>query len=83
MAAFAGISGSTRINDGALLGGRVGIADHRLIGEGAVLAAGAAIMHDVPAGETWAGYPAKPIRRWLRETAWLGRKASGARDGKD
>jgi UDP-3-O-[3-hydroxymyristoyl] glucosamine N-acyltransferase len=40
-------------------------------------------MHDVPAGETWAGYPAKPIRRWLRETAWLGRKASGARDGKD
>ena len=83
MAAYSGIAGSTRVGDRVLLGGRVGIADHRVIGEGAVLAAAASVMHDVPAGETWAGYPAKPIRRWLRETAWLGRKASGARDGKD
>ena len=83
MAAFAGVSGSTQIGDDVMMGGRVGIGDHRLIGERAVLAAGSGVLQDVPAGETWAGYPAKPIRRWLRETAWLGRKASGgARDGK-
>lgn len=82
IAAFGGISGSTVVGDGAMMGGRVGIADHRRIGRGAQLAAGSAVMHDVPDGETWAGYPAKPIRLWLRETAWLSR-AIGKRDGSD
>lgn len=80
IAAFGGISGSVTIGDGAMMGGRVGVADHRSIGRGAILAAGSAVMHDVPAGETWAGYPAKPLRQWLREVAWLGR-AIGKRDG--
>lgn len=80
IAAFGGISGSVTIGDGAMMGGRVGVADHRIIGRGAVLAAGSAVMHDVPAGETWAGYPAKPLRQWLREVAWLGR-AIGKRNG--
>jgi UDP-3-O-[3-hydroxymyristoyl] glucosamine N-acyltransferase len=82
IAAFGGISGSTRIGDGVMMGGRVGVTDHRTIGERAVLAAGSAVLQDVPAGETWAGYPAKPIRKWMREAAWLARKAQGARDGK-
>jgi len=80
IAAFGGISGSVTIGDGVMMGGRVGVADHRHIGRGAVLAAGYAVMHDVPAGETWAGYPAKPLRQWLREVAWLG-KAIGKRNG--
>jgi len=29
----------------------------------------------VPAGQTWAGYPAKPSRTWMRELAWLARSA--------
>lgn len=77
IAAFGGISGSTDIGDGAVLGGRVGIADHRTIGAGATLAGGAAVFQDVPAGEVWSGYPAKPLRKWLREAAWISRKASG------
>lgn len=80
IAAFGGISGSTQIGDGVTLGGRVGIADHRKIGAGATLAGGAAVFQDVPAGEVWSGYPAKPLRKWLREAAWLSRKASGARN---
>lgn len=80
IAAFGGISGSASIGEGVMMGGRVGVADHRHIGRGAVLAAGSAVMHDVPAGETWAGYPAKPLRQWLREVAWLG-KAIGKRNG--
>jgi UDP-3-O-[3-hydroxymyristoyl] glucosamine N-acyltransferase len=79
IAAFGGISGSTSVGDGALLGGRVGIVDHRTVGPGATLAAGSAVFQNVPAGEVWSGYPAKPLRRWLREAAWLSRKA-GARD---
>jgi UDP-3-O-[3-hydroxymyristoyl] glucosamine N-acyltransferase len=80
IAAFGGISGSSVIGDGVLMGGRVGVGDHRTIGEGAVLAAGSAVLQDVPAGETWGGYPAGPMRRFLREVAWLRRKA-GTRDG--
>jgi UDP-3-O-[3-hydroxymyristoyl] glucosamine N-acyltransferase len=80
LAAFAGISGSTVIGDSATLGGRVGVADHRDIGAGATLAGASAVMQDVPAGEIWMGYPAKPMRKFLREVAWLSRKASGTRN---
>jgi len=80
IAAFGGISGSTELGDGVTLGGRVGIADHRKVGAGATLAGGAAVFQDVPPGEVWSGYPAKPLRKWLREAAWLSRRAAGARD---
>jgi UDP-3-O-[3-hydroxymyristoyl] glucosamine N-acyltransferase len=76
IAGQSGISGSVTIGDGVQIAGAVGIADHVTIGAGARLAAGARVMHDVPAGETWGGYPAKPMRRWLREIAWLGKKSS-------
>jgi len=77
MAAFVGISGSTVIGDGCQFGGRSGVADHLTIGAGARIAAAAGVMKDVPAGETWGGSPARPIRQWLRETAWLTRSAAG------
>ncbi|MFC3070010.1 UDP-3-O-(3-hydroxymyristoyl)glucosamine N-acyltransferase [Phenylobacterium soli] len=76
MAAHTGISGSVTIGDGAQLGGRVGIADHINVGAGARLGAASGVMKDVPAGETWGGFPARPMRVWLRETAWLNQKAS-------
>lgn len=85
MAAFAGISGSVDVGAGAQFGGRVGIADHLSIGTGARLAADAAVMRDVPAGETWAGSPAQPLKSFMREIAWLrrqsGRKAKKTEPG--
>ncbi len=75
MAAFAGVSGTSTVGDGVQFGGRVGLKDHVHVGIGARIAAGAAVLSDVPAGETWAGYPAKPIRTWMRELAWLSRAA--------
>lgn len=75
MAAFGGISGSVTIGDGAMLGGRVGIADHIHIGANVRLAADAAVMKDIPDGETWGGTPAKPLRQLLREVAWLTKQA--------
>jgi len=82
MAAHTGVSGSVTIGDGAQLGGRVGLADHITIGAGARLAASAGVMNDIPAGETWGGTPAQPIRGWMRDTAWL-RKMSSRRGGPD
>ncbi|MBA4340471.1 MAG: UDP-3-O-(3-hydroxymyristoyl)glucosamine N-acyltransferase [Hyphomonas sp.] len=76
MAAFGGISGSVRIGDGSMLGGQVGIADHVNVGAGVSLAGAAGVLRDVPDGETWGGTPAKPIRQWMREVAWLAKQTS-------
>lgn len=74
IAAYGGISGSCWIGDGARLGGRAGVADHVRIGVGASLAAGAGVFRDIPDGETWGGTPAKPLREYMREIAWVGKQ---------
>jgi UDP-3-O-[3-hydroxymyristoyl] glucosamine N-acyltransferase len=47
-----------------------------VIGDGAVVAADAAVMRDIGPGEKWGGSPARPFRQWMRETAWLSRAAA-------
>jgi UDP-3-O-[3-hydroxymyristoyl] glucosamine N-acyltransferase len=64
-----GIAGSARIGDGVVLAGQVGLAGHLTIGDGARLAAQAGVFGDVPAGETWSGYPARPHKQSLRASA--------------
>ncbi|WP_298743211.1 UDP-3-O-(3-hydroxymyristoyl)glucosamine N-acyltransferase [uncultured Brevundimonas sp.] len=86
MAAHTGLSGSVTVGDGVMFGGQAGVGDHLSIGEGARVAAGAGVLQDIPAGETWSGYPAKPLRQSLREAVWLAKQASGkagARKGRD
>jgi len=83
IAAQTGISGSVTVGDDVIFGGKAGIGDHIKIGEGARVAAGAGVLADIPPGETWSGYPAKPLRQFLREAVWLAKQASGkARAGK-
>lgn len=82
MAAYTGISGSVTIGDGVAFGGRAGVADHISIGDRAQIAAAAGLFRNVPAGETWGGVPAQPIRKWMREVAWLS-KSAGVRKGSD
>lgn len=77
LAAYTGLSGSTVVGDGVAFGGKAGVADHLTIGAGASIGASASVFKDVPAGETWTGFPARPLKRWLRETAWLSRMARG------
>lgn len=76
LAAFTGISGSTVVGDGVQFGGKAGVADHLTIGSGAGIGAAASVFKDVPAGEVWTGFPARPLKRWMRETAWLARRAA-------
>ena len=77
MASQTGISGSTVIGDGVMIGGQVGMADHLDVGAGAVISARSGLMRDVPPGERWGGFPAKPARVWLREMAALAKLAGG------
>ncbi|MFN3668545.1 MAG: UDP-3-O-(3-hydroxymyristoyl)glucosamine N-acyltransferase [Brevundimonas sp.] len=77
LAAHTGISGSCIVGDNVIFGGQAGIGDHIRIGEGARVAGGAGVLADIPPGETWSGYPAKPLRQSLREAIWLAKQASG------
>jgi UDP-3-O-[3-hydroxymyristoyl] glucosamine N-acyltransferase len=83
LVANTGISGSVTVGDNVIFGGKAGIGDHITIGEGARVAAGAGVLADVPAGETWSGYPARPIRQFLRETVWLAKQASSKKAPKE
>jgi UDP-3-O-[3-hydroxymyristoyl] glucosamine N-acyltransferase len=64
-----GIAGSTKLGTGVIAAGQVGIVGHAEIGDGARLAAQAGIIGDVPAGETYAGTPARPIAIWMKAQA--------------
>ena len=83
IASQVGIAGSSKIGDRVQFGGQAGIADHMTIGDDARIAAKAGVMRDVPAGETWGGYPARPMKRWLRESAALARAAKRGKKATD
>ncbi|MBN9318405.1 MAG: UDP-3-O-(3-hydroxymyristoyl)glucosamine N-acyltransferase [Caulobacterales bacterium] len=76
LAAYTGISGSVTVGDGVMFGGKAGVADHLNVGAGAVVGASASVFKNIPAAETWTGFPARPIKRWMRETAWVSRAAN-------
>lgn len=83
IAAHTGISGSVHVGDGVIFGGKAGIGDHINIGVGARVAAGAGVLADIPPGETWSGYPAKPLRQFLRETVWVSKQAARKKDDRE
>ena len=66
-----GMAGSVRVEDGCIIAGQVGVSGHHTIGRGATVAAQAGVFGDIPAGETWSGYPARPHKAALRAQAAL------------
>jgi UDP-3-O-[3-hydroxymyristoyl] glucosamine N-acyltransferase len=66
-----GIAGSVTVGDGAIIAGQAGISGHLTIGAGARIGAQGGVFGDIPAGETWSGYPARPHRESLRASAAL------------
>ncbi len=71
-----GIAGSATIGDGVILAGQVGVGGHVHIGSRARIAGQAGVFGDVPDGETWGGYPARPQKESLRAHAALFRLAA-------
>lgn len=78
IAAQTGLSGSAAIEDNVIIGGQVGIADHVRIEEGAILGAQSGIPSKKVIrgkGVVFWGTPARPIKEYLRELAFLSRAA--------
>src|SRR5438309_9010855 len=65
--AQAGISGSTKLGNYVILAGQVGLAGHLKIGNGVSIAAQSGVMHSIPDGEKWFGYPRSEERRVGKE----------------
>ncbi len=78
IAAQTGVSGSAVIANNVIIGGQVGIADHVRIEEGAILGAQSGIPTKKVIrgkGVVFWGTPARPIREYLKELAFLSRSA--------
>lgn len=71
--AQAGVAGSTIIEDYVVIAGQVGVAGHLKIGKGAKIAAQSGVWRDVPPGMEMMGYPAMPIKQFIRQVALLNR----------
>jgi UDP-3-O-[3-hydroxymyristoyl] glucosamine N-acyltransferase len=63
----AGVAGSTRLGNYVVLGGQVGLAGHLKLGDRVSVGAQSGVMHDIPDGQMWLGYPAQPDRRTKRQ----------------
>ena len=74
--AQSGISGSTKIGDYVMIGGQAGLAGHLTVGAGAKIAAQSGIMRNVEAGEAVMGYPAVPMKQFMRQTAIVSRMST-------
>jgi sugar O-acyltransferase (sialic acid O-acetyltransferase NeuD family) len=59
------LGGSATVEAGAYLGSGALIREGVTVGEQALVGMGSVVLHDIPAGEVWAGNPARPLRRKL------------------
>jgi len=73
LVAQSGVSGSTVMEDQAVLAGQAGITGHLRVGRGARIGAQAGVMADVPAGAEVVGSPAQPVKAFFREVATMRR----------
>ena len=60
------VCGHAEIGDGVKIGVNASILPYRKIGQGARIGAGAVVTKDVPAGEVWAGNPARKLEKPYR-----------------
>ena len=66
-----GIAGSCTFGDYVVCGGQAGFADHLTVGSGAQIAAQSGVMRDIEPGAVLMGYPAVPIKDFMRQVSYL------------
>lgn len=66
-----GIAGSCTFGDYVVCGGQTGFADHLNIGSGAQIGAQSGLLRDVEPGAVMMGYPAIPLKDFMRQVSYL------------
>ena len=61
-----GIAGSTSLGNYVVIGGQSAISDHLTIGDRVMIGGGSGVSRSVEPGQAIAGYPAVPLREWLK-----------------
>lgn len=69
--AHVGISGSVKVGNNVTFAGQVGTVGHITIGDNCVFGGRTGITNDVPSGSVMGGFPAMPMKEWLRQEANL------------
>ena len=62
-----GIAGSSTLGKNLRVGGQAGISGHLKIGDNVEIAGGSGVIKDIPDNSKVMGYPAKNIRKFLKE----------------
>ena len=84
MCGHSGLAGSAELGDFVVMGGGSGSIGHVKIGAGAQLAGTAHAKEDLAPGGRYGGTPARPLRQWARELAYVQRAAAaGSADDDD
>lgn len=78
IAGLAGVAGSTHLGDGVLVGGGASVSGHLRLEDGARVGGASGVTSNIPKGEAWSGFPARPHREALRTQAALQRLATVA-----
>ena len=66
-----GIAGSSVVGDFSVLGGKAGVTSDVEIGAQSQIGAMAGVTSNLPAKSVVAGHPARPLKEWLRNVAYL------------
>lgn len=75
-----GVAGSATLEDFVVLGGQCGISGHVTVGMGAQIGGASMVKDDVPPGARLFGFPAQPLKDFVREKAAIARLIKGQKD---
>jgi UDP-3-O-[3-hydroxymyristoyl] glucosamine N-acyltransferase len=64
-----GLAGSSKLGDSVILGAQSGVAGHIEVGDRAVVAARGGVTKSIQGGQTYAGFPIKKHKEWLKTEA--------------
>ena len=62
-----GFAGSSTIGDNVSIGGQAGVSGHLKIGNNVRIGGGSGVVKDIPNNTTVMGYPAVPLKEFLKK----------------
>lgn len=66
-----GFAGSSTIGDNVSIGGQAGVSGHLKIGNNVRIGGGSGVIKDIPDNTTVMGYPAVPLKEFLKGKKWV------------